>query len=117
MTEIIITDDCPICFETFNPDFNINVTITDCGHKFHTSCLMKHVSHNRFNCPCCRNKIIEKQDNIRNNFLESNNIETFFQVFLEELNRRRLINDTHNNLVIKISKRDIIWDVNITYQI
>jgi hypothetical protein len=43
--------ECPICFDTIG--FQNNVT-TECGHKFHASCLMKNVSVNGFGCPCCR---------------------------------------------------------------
>jgi hypothetical protein len=32
----------------------INFVITECGHTFHTSCLMKNAAHNGFGCPYCR---------------------------------------------------------------
>lgn len=44
-------DECPICFDTIGDKNNIT---TECGHKFHASCLMTNVSSNGFNCPCCR---------------------------------------------------------------
>ncbi len=44
-------DQCPICFETIGEK---NVIITECGHKFHTSCLMTNITHNGFGCPYCR---------------------------------------------------------------
>lgn len=43
---------CPICFDTISDKKN-NIT-TECGHKFHASCLMTNVSRNGFDCPCCR---------------------------------------------------------------
>ena len=43
---------CPICFDTISDKKN-NIT-TECGHKFHASCLMTNVIRNGFNCPCCR---------------------------------------------------------------
>jgi len=36
-----------------------NQVITECGHTFHTNCLMKSVAHNGFGCPYCRTKMAE----------------------------------------------------------
>lgn len=44
--------ECPICFDCVN--YEINCVTTECGHCFHTSCLMTNISHNGFACPCCR---------------------------------------------------------------
>jgi len=52
------TSDCSICME--NILFNINCIITDCGHCFHASCLLRNIAHNGFNCPCCRNVMADK---------------------------------------------------------
>ena len=38
-----------------------NQVITECGHCFHASCLMKNVSHNGFGCPYCRAIMAEEQ--------------------------------------------------------
>ena len=43
---------CSICMDTIATTNN-NVT-TECGHCFHTKCLMQNVAHNGFACPCCR---------------------------------------------------------------
>jgi len=43
--------ECPICFDVIGDTNNIT---TECGHKFHASCLMTNVSCNGFSCPCCR---------------------------------------------------------------
>lgn len=48
---------CPICLE--NIDGVKNKTTTDCGHSFHTSCIMKNVAHNGFGCPYCRTVMAE----------------------------------------------------------
>ena len=48
--------DCPICFECIGEKNNIT---TECGHKFHASCLMTNVSVNGFGCPCCRAAMAE----------------------------------------------------------
>jgi hypothetical protein len=43
--------ECPICFDAIGEKNNIT---TECGHKFHASCLMTNISRNGFDCPCCR---------------------------------------------------------------
>jgi len=50
--------ECPICIEQIEGERN-KVT-TDCGHCFHTSCLMKNVAHNGFGCPYCRDAMAEE---------------------------------------------------------
>lgn len=44
--------DCPICMDVIEE--NKNCVTTECGHRFHTSCLMTNVVHNGFGCPYCR---------------------------------------------------------------
>jgi hypothetical protein len=53
------TSECPICFDIIN---STNQTITECGHAFHTNCLMKNVMHNGFGCPYCRAKMCEEPE-------------------------------------------------------
>ena len=50
--------ECPICMDPI--EFNKNCLTTDCGHCFHTSCLMTSVAHNGFGCPYCRTKMAEE---------------------------------------------------------
>jgi hypothetical protein len=50
--------ECPICMDEISGEKN-KVT-TECGHCFHTSCLMKNVSHNGFGCPYCRDAMAEE---------------------------------------------------------
>ena len=49
--------ECPICMDDIC--LNVNCVTTECGHQFHTSCLMQNVAHNGFGCPYCRNKMAE----------------------------------------------------------
>ncbi len=51
---------CSICLDDIDSKNN-NMT-TDCGHCFHTTCFLQHVSHNGFACPNCRNQIIEEPE-------------------------------------------------------
>ena len=60
MTTECEMNDCPICMDVI--EGNKNCVTTDCGHQFHTNCLMKSVAHNGFGCPYCRTVMAEKVD-------------------------------------------------------
>lgn len=64
VTNVAITvenKECPICYDCVSN--NVNTTTTECGHCFHTSCLLKSCSINGFNCPMCRNNMINNKKN------------------------------------------------------
>jgi len=42
---------------------NNNCVTTECGHKFHCSCLMKNAVINGFSCPYCREQMAEQANN------------------------------------------------------
>ena len=50
-------NECPICMEVLTGTKNI--VTTECGHCFHTNCLMTSVAHNGFGCPYCRAQMAE----------------------------------------------------------
>ncbi len=50
MSNQIVSDNCPICLEEI-VDCGRNMIATECGHKFHYTCLIKHTGKG---CPCCR---------------------------------------------------------------
>lgn len=52
--------ECPICMETI--EGVCNRVITECGHNFHCSCLMKNTAHNGFGCPYCRAKMADEPE-------------------------------------------------------
>jgi hypothetical protein len=54
-----VLKECIICYESLNT--NKNICITECGHEFCFSCMMKHVQRNN-GCPMCRSAIIEEVD-------------------------------------------------------
>lgn len=56
MTSVI---DCPICMDAIVG--TVNQVTTECGHCFHTNCLMSSVAFNGFGCPYCRTVMAEKQ--------------------------------------------------------
>ena len=50
--------DCPICLEIVEQ--GRNCVVTECGHCFHTNCLMTNVMHNGFGCPYCRDAMAKE---------------------------------------------------------
>ena len=55
--------ECSICMVFI--DNNKNRIITECGHCFHSNCLMDNIAHNGFACPYCRasmSPVPEKKD-------------------------------------------------------
>jgi len=59
-TIVAETIECPICMDPI--DGNKNSVVTECGHKFHCSCLMKNSCHNGFDCPMCRFAMVEDME-------------------------------------------------------
>jgi hypothetical protein len=53
--------DCPICYEAIH---DTNCVTTECGHNFHTSCLLKNISFNGYKCPCCRDVMVPPRPNM-----------------------------------------------------
>jgi hypothetical protein len=58
MTTNICESECPICMEII--DLCKNCATTECGHKFHSNCLMKSIAFNGFGCPYCRFEMVEE---------------------------------------------------------
>lgn len=50
-------NECPICYDAM--DSANNQVTTECGHKFHTSCLLKNTARNGYGCPMCRSTMVE----------------------------------------------------------
>lgn len=53
--------DCPICMDCIESTTK-NCVTTECGHCFHTNCLMTSVAHNGFGCPYCRTAMAEQPE-------------------------------------------------------
>jgi hypothetical protein len=56
---------CPICLDDIIG--LTNKTTTECGHHFHTKCLMQNITHNGFSCPYCRNILADCPNNNNEN--------------------------------------------------
>ena len=66
--------ECPICMDVF-----VGITnrvVTDCGHCFHTNCLMKNVAHNGFGCPYCRAMMAEEPEDDDDSYISVENPST-----------------------------------------
>jgi hypothetical protein len=61
MSATIAPIDCPICMDCIESTTK-NCVTTECGHCFHTNCLMKSVAHNGFGCPYCRTAMAEQPE-------------------------------------------------------
>ena len=58
MSNNICEAECPICMEII--ELNKNCVNTECGHSFHSNCLMKSIAFNGFGCPYCRFEMVEE---------------------------------------------------------
>ena len=56
ISESELASDCVICYEPLNNDKNI--CITECGHEFCFSCMLKHLQRNG-GCPICRTLLFD----------------------------------------------------------
>jgi len=94
--------ECCICMDDICQDTN-RVT-TECNHTFHTSCLMKSISHNGFGCPYCRTKMAEEIDDDddseyqdENEFAEElfdDNALTSFRMFMQRISGEEVEEET-----------------------
>ncbi len=55
-----IVSECPICMDDILS--GKNMLTTECGHVFHSSCLLNNVAVNGFGCPLCRNELASPSD-------------------------------------------------------
>jgi len=60
MSQHPLNNECPICYDDM--DQEKNCVTTECGHRFHCSCLMKNAVNNGFACPMCRNVMAEEPE-------------------------------------------------------
>ena len=47
--------ECPICYDCMT---DINITTTQCGHKFHSSCIFNNLKYG-LDCPLCRTELVK----------------------------------------------------------
>jgi hypothetical protein len=71
MSNNVCETECPICMEII--DLCKNCATTECGHQFHSNCLMKSIAFNGFGCPYCRFEMVEEIDDSEDEDYEDEN--------------------------------------------
>jgi hypothetical protein len=88
--------ECAICFEVINVR---NCSNLECGHKFHTNCLMASCVSGNISCPLCRRNILHQQHS-SNPTEETNHVRRTIENITEDTNhvRRTIENITEEEL-------------------
>jgi hypothetical protein len=86
--------ECCICMDSI-VNKNTNCVTTECGHTFHTNCLMSNVSHNGFGCPYCRQVMAEEPQNSEDNY-ENDESET-----ISEYDTIESVPDLYNDYALR----------------
>lgn len=76
-----VARDCPICMVEI--DETVNCVITECGHYFHTKCLMTNAAHNGFDCPYCRSEMTPEIKNDKDDEYDEDFNEDYYQDNIE----------------------------------
>ena len=81
--------ECSICMDNIN--VKKNCVVTECGHSYHTSCLMTNVTYNGYDCPYCRTKLADAQ---AANDTDDDDVEDISDEFerSNQINSRRTLN-------------------------
>ena len=61
LSQKIQTETCAVCLDSF--DELLNITITECGHIFHSSCMFKVIKSGNYDCPICRTVLYTSTNN------------------------------------------------------
>ena len=124
--------ECPICLDTIIG--TTNKTTTECGHNFHTKCLMQNAAHNGFGCPYCRNILAElpklysdsdsdtdSDDSFIDEYEKNENyILTGLRWFCQRINNEELeLAEENENVQVTQNEHDLmapLEDVNIKFK-
>ena len=89
---LVPLEECPICMDDIDP--TKNCIVTECGHTFHCSCLMKNAATNGFGCPMCRTVMAEQladsddeyeEDEYEEEDMFNDNALTSFRMFQQQI--------------------------------
>jgi hypothetical protein len=94
--------ECPICMDVI--ESKANTVITECGHSFHCSCLMKNAVHNGFGCPYCRTTMAEEPE-----FSEDDEDEEDSE-FAEEDEDEEEINPPLEHIIENLKEQNISYE-------
>ena len=90
-----VVNECPICMDPIESTTR-NCVSTECGHCFHTNCLMTSVAHNGFGCPYCRTKMAEEVAEENSDYDDESESEEYEQYDDYALRGLRLFNNNIN---------------------
>ena len=90
-----VVNECPICMDPIESTTR-NCVSTECGHCFHTNCLMTSVAHNGFGCPYCRTKMAEEVAEENSDYDDESESEEYEQYDDDVLRGFRLFNNNIN---------------------
>ncbi len=94
MSAAFVVNECPICMDPI--ETQRNCVTTECGHCFHTNCLMTSVAHNGFGCPYCRTKMAEEVADEESDYDDESESEEYEQYDEYALRGLRLFNNNIN---------------------
>jgi hypothetical protein len=94
MSAAFVVNECPICMDPI--ETQRNCVTTECGHCFHTNCLMTSVAHNGFGCPYCRTKMAEEIAEEESEYDDESESEEYEQYDDYALRGLRLFNNNLN---------------------
>ena len=94
MSAAFVVNECPICMDPI--ETQRNCVTTECGHCFHTNCLMTSVAHNGFGCPYCRTKMAEEVAEENSDYDDESESEEYEQYDDYALRGLRLFNNNLN---------------------
>lgn len=104
--------ECPICYDTI---YDTNCVTTECGHKFHTNCLLKNISFNGYNCPYCREIMVQPKPTTGNQS-HFGNLSDIIEDDYDSL--PELIRDSDNNDNDPVPElMNSIFDDNVQYNV
>ena len=96
--------ECPICYDCMT---DINITTTQCGHKFHSSCIFNNLKYG-LDCPLCRTELVK---GVEENEDEDEDEESYYSSDDEEDDEEEDDdNNNNNNEEIKTPKFDFTME-------
>ena len=75
-------NECCICMENIN---DTNYTLTQCGHIFHSSCIIKNVFNNGYSCPMCRFSFEENNKKNKKKYLLNENYDLTYKINISHI--------------------------------
>ena len=115
-----LINECPICMDDIVA--NTNRVVTECGHAFHCSCLMRNACQNGFGCPYCRTKMAEKpEEDEEDDSIEEGNdfnddVLTSFRMFHQQINNEDVEEEPEEDDEVEEDVEDLKPDADYVLQ-